>query len=145
MRPARRTVGRPAVLLTMALLLALPSCGQDDGDEPGAPAEVQTGTGAADIEIAAIRVDLDEENDSGQSGFAELIATGESTDVVVEVEGSGGPQAAHVHAGTCGDRDPAPAFPLEEVRPDEERGDPGRGRSETTLAVALDRLLSGTY
>jgi hypothetical protein len=31
------------------------------------------------------------------------------------------------------------------VRPAEEGGDAGRGRSETTLAVSLSRLLSGTY
>src|SRR5258706_16321140 len=61
----------------------------------------------------AVTVKLDGQNSSGLSGMATLTPMGDQTKVVIAVTGGGpGPMPTHIHAGTCANLTPAPAFPL---------------------------------
>ncbi len=109
-------------LLAIALAaFALTGCDNDD-DGP-----------AGDVEL-----ELSETASSGQSGTAALIAKGEQTLVAVKVDGdpASESQPAHIHAGTCDQLSPQPAFRLQNL---------AGGRSATTVDVPLDTLTSGTH
>jgi hypothetical protein len=81
-----------------------------------------------------VTVQLATQNNSGINGTATLTAMGQQTKVVVNVTGAGsGPQPAHIHAGTCANLDPRPAFPLTPI---------ANGASETTVDAALSQLQS---
>jgi hypothetical protein len=97
---------------------ALAACGGDGDEEAGGE---------------TVTVELAEQSGSGQSGTATLAAAGEaSTTVVVELSNTPeDPQPAHIHAGTCEQLDPTPAYALSSVE---------NGRSRTTLPVALAEL-----
>ncbi len=59
-----------------------------------------------------------EENNSGQSGTATLTLSADGSSITVEINlsnGSDEPQPAHIHAGSCANLDPTPAFPLNNV------------------------------
>jgi LPXTG-motif cell wall-anchored protein len=90
--------------------------------------------GSALAQPAPVTVQLAAQNDSGINGTATLTAMGQQTKVVVNVTGaSTGPQPAHIHAGTCANLDPRPAFPLTSV---------ANGASETTVDASLSQLQS---
>jgi cysteine sulfinate desulfinase/cysteine desulfurase-like protein len=106
------------ILILAASPLALVACG--GGKEAG-------------VAQRDVVVRLGEQNGSGESGTATLIATAANATTVV-VKLAHAPeirQPAHVHAGTCGDIDPLPAYMLNEL---------DGGRSETTLPVSLHEL-----
>jgi cysteine sulfinate desulfinase/cysteine desulfurase-like protein len=107
-----------AVALPVLIAVALVACG---------------GSGDGEAASETITVELSEQSGSGQSGTATLAAAGEvSTTVVVELSNAPeDPQPAHIHAGTCEQLDPTPAYALANVE---------NGRSRTTLPVALDEL-----
>ena len=66
------------------------------------------------IELAV----LSEQNNSGQSGSATLTRSADGTSLTVEIEisgGSGVPQPAHIHRGSCENLDPKPFVPLNNV------------------------------
>lgn len=110
------------LLLTALLALGLAAC--DGGGEEAA------GEGE-------VTVELSEQSGSGQTGTATLTAEGDQTRVVVDVSDPVSPsQPAHIHAGTCANLDPAPAFGLPNVQD---------GNSETTVDVSLDELTGGEY
>ena len=80
---------------------------------------------------------LHEQNKSGESGKAELIAKGEKTEVILHLAHSGTvPQPAHIHAGTCTNLSPKPAFQLKPVV---------HGKSVTVIDTSLEKLLDGKY
>lgn len=85
-----------------------------------------------------VTVTLTPQNDSGQSGTATLTPMGEQTQVVLNI--SGGPadieQPTHIHAGTCENLDPNPAYPLSNI---------SNGQSTTTVDVSLESLLTGGF
>ncbi len=84
-----------------------------------------------------LSVTLHEQNKSGESGKAELIAKGAKTEVVLHMAHAGTvPQPAHIHAGTCAKLDPKPAFQLKPVE---------HGKSVTVVDVSLEKLLAGKY
>ena len=84
-----------------------------------------------------LSIALHEQNQSGESGKAELIAKGEKTEVILHLEHSGMvPQPAHIHEGTCGNLNPKPAFVLKPVE---------HGKSVTLIDVSLEKLLAGKY
>ena len=130
------------ILIALALVVALPACGGDD--EPESATTVLTDTGEAaetaeDLLEQALTRDLEEQNDSGVSGTVELQAADmEELRVVIELTGSpeGASHPAHIHAGTCADLDPTPAYPLENVVD---------GRSETSLDAAALEVLTGEF
>lgn len=77
-----------------------------------------------------LSVTLHEQNKSGESGKAELIAKGAKTEVVLHMAHAGTvPQPAHIHAGTCAKLDPKPAFQLKPVE---------HGKSVTVVDVSLE-------
>ena len=115
-------------LLTIAALTVWALAGGGAGT--GAYAQ---GTGPANRVI----VQLNEQNNSGQSGQAILTASGDQTVVTITLSnGTAEPQPAHIHKGTCDNLDPKPAYPLTSVV---------NGASETTVNVKLDDLLNGQY
>ena len=83
-------------------------------------------------------VTLMEQNGSGQNGMATLTDMGNGmTMVTLEISnGTTTPQPAHIHAGTCANLDPKPAYPLSSVV---------NGRSETMVDVNVDDLLAGDF
>lgn len=122
-----RTMVWLSVTVFAGLALALAGCGSDNGDEEG---EAQAGEGIVNVELM-------EQNESGESGTAELRAEGETT--VVEISLDGAPaeaQPAHIHEGTCEDLNAQPAYPLEDVV---------NGTSTSTEEVPLEELKSGQY
>ena len=85
----------------------------------------------------AVTVELAEQNGSGQSGTATLMARGGTTRVVLELEnGTSEPQPAHIHPGSCADLDPQPAHGLADVVD---------GSSETRVRAPLSELTAGGF
>lgn len=88
---------------------------------------------------ASARVTISAVHNSGQSGSAMLVQKG--NDVLVSVTMSGLPagvsEPTHIHAGTCGNLNPAPKYPLTNSK---------NGTTTTTLSnVKLSSLLGGKY
>jgi hypothetical protein len=84
---------------------------------------------------APLRIPLDTMNGSGESGVAILTADGSKTIVELQMKGgSGDPQPAHFHTGTCDNYGPRPLYPLRAVV---------HGSSTTTLDVPIEKLTAG--
>jgi hypothetical protein len=83
-----------------------------------------------------VYVTLDELNDSGISGEAELTETDEGTQVSLMVEGASGGHPVHIHFGTC-DNLGEVAAPLTDID--------ANGISESTVDLTLDELTSEEY
>ena len=83
---------------------------------------------------------LNQENNSGQTGVALLTDLGNGqTRVVVTLQNvpAGASEPAHIHPGNCGPTlNPTPRYPLTNVV---------NGRSETTIATTLAELRSTPY
>jgi hypothetical protein len=86
----------------------------------------------------AVEVPLVALNGSGLSGSAILQAMGSQTRVTLRVTGlpAGADQPAHIHEGTCASPNPAPAFPLNNVRGVD---------TETIVSVPLRDLMARPY
>jgi CHRD domain len=92
------------------LALGLLGCG-GDGENAGEAVSTLAGGVSSAAETAlqeapeSITVDLEEENESGQSGTATLTPNTDGTlDVTIELSQVGDtPQPAHIHEGTCPD------------------------------------------
>lgn len=118
-----------AVAVT-ATVLGLSGCGGDE-EEPAVSTDV------APTEQEAVTVELQEQNDSGQSGEATLTPDGEQTRVVLDLENPPSvPQPVHIHEGTCEELDPTPRYPLENLTD---------GTSETVVDVPLSELQAGEF
>ena len=123
---------RKGLLVFAALALVLAGCGDDnagqlDHDEP-----------------AQLRLDIDQLNDSGESGTVTLFfLPGRQTQVTVELDGAppDTAQPAHIHKGTCDELDPKPAYGLLPIKADRT----GVGRSVTRIPVGLEELEAGGY
>lgn len=84
-------------------------------------------------------VTMNEQNGSGQNGTALLVGLEDGTTVVIldiTSNGTTEPQPAHIHAGTCANLDPKPAFPLNNVVD---------GTSETIVPIDTHDLTDGTF
>jgi hypothetical protein len=111
------------VALILAALSFLGGCGSGDGGGEGGSGEV--------------KVDLAEQNGSGESGTVTLTTDGEKTKVVIALENPPAvPQPAHIHKGSCDELDPNPAFGLENVVD---------GDSTTVVDEPLEDLRDGDY
>jgi hypothetical protein len=92
-------------------------------------------TASASAADAPVRIPLDAINGSGESGVAILTAQGAKTVVELQLKGgSGDPQPAHFHTGTCDKYAPRPLYPLKAVV---------KGGSVTTLDVPIEKLIAG--
>lgn len=121
-----------ALALSAAALLAAGCGGSETSDASG-------DDGAADGSSGkTVTIELDAQNDSGESGTATLTADGATTRIVLALENpaSDSPQPAHIHKGVCAELDPAPAYPLANVTD---------GAAETTVDVPLDELKNGRF
>jgi hypothetical protein len=120
-----------ALLVVSALMFGLTACGGDDNGASDTGAAKSGGDGA-------VKVELGEQNGSGQSGTATLTPMGDGkTQVTIELSNPpADPQPAHIHKGTCAKLDPTPAFPLENVE---------GGSSETDVEVSLEDLQGAAY
>jgi hypothetical protein len=84
---------------------------------------------------APVRIPLEAIGGSGESGVAILTAQGAKTVVELQMKGgSGDPQPAHFHNGTCEKYTPRPLYPLRSVV---------KGTSTTTLEVPIEKLIAG--
>lgn len=93
----------------------------------------------------SLRIVMNAENNSGQSGFAVLTPLSSSmTRVEIDVAASNDsrPQPAHVHDGRCGEIGGVKAG-LASLAPDAQK--PGRFTSTTEIDVGLDVMLKGTF
>lgn len=80
---------------------------------------------------------LNSENGSNESGTVTLSPQGpDKTIVSVDLTGAPGPQPVHIHQGTCANLNPAPAYPLENIR---------RGHSRTVVDAPIGKLTGGGY
>jgi hypothetical protein len=86
---------------------------------------------------SGITIDLAELNDSGISGTATLSPDDDGTNVVLHLTGTTGDNPAHIHAGTCNDLDPNPAYPLTNVD--------ANGFSETVVSASFEELTSDSF
>ena len=92
---------------------------------------------AEDVNSDDVFVMLAEQNESGRSGTARLIPLGKRTKVVLELTGSAATrQQAHIHAGSCDQLDPKPAYALSDVK---------SGTSTTTVEAKLTTLHQGSF
>lgn len=85
-----------------------------------------------------LEVTFMEQSDSGLSGTATLVEQGGSTTVTVSLSDTSSTVAmpSHIHAGTCANLDPAPAYPLNNVV---------QGSAETTVDVTIATLLASPF
>lgn len=91
---------------------------------------------AASAAQNTIVVHLDALNGSGEAGTATLTRQGDKTLVVIDLaNGTATRQPSHLHAGTCDDYTPRPAYALSDVI---------NGHSRTVVAASLDRLASAS-
>lgn len=93
----------------------------------------------------SVRIVMNAENNSGQSGFAVLTAlSGSKTRVEIDVSASNDsrPQPAHVHDGRCGEIGAVKAG-LANLAPDAKK--PGRFTSTTEIDLGFEVLQQGTY
>ncbi len=93
----------------------------------------------------SLRVVMNAENNSGQSGFAVLTALSASkTRVEIDIAASNDsrPQPAHVHDGRCGEIG-AIKSGLANLAPDPKKA--GRFTSSTEIDLGLDALQKGSF
>jgi hypothetical protein len=106
---------------------------------PASPAAASPAATSASA-LGPIGLTLNEENGSGVSGLATLAETKDGGQTVVNVLIVGAPAGtvAIIHAGTCNNLDPTPAYLLRPVD--------ANGASETTIAATLrDLRVMGEY
>ena len=103
--------------------------------EPG----VYTTCGNIPTTADSLTIALNEQNDSGQSGWATLTAKGDQTEVVLNI--SGGTletELVHIHSGQCGETLGGVVHPLTSFAD-------GAGVSVTTVDAVLSSLRSGDF
>ena len=103
---------------------------------------VSTSCGNIPVETDSITFTLEEQNNSGQSGWATLIARGNQTEVVLDFSlGALQTEEAYILEGPCGNESPGRiAYPLTSLV-----GGGGAGSSITTLDVPLSSLQTGEF
>jgi hypothetical protein len=93
---------------------------------------------------AQIRIDLEQQNASGEFGTVVLFPLpNRRTRVAIELSGMPreGTQPAQIHEGTCDDLDPKAAYSLRPVREQSN----GFGRSVTQIQAGLEELEAGSH
>jgi hypothetical protein len=85
---------RPSLLPLMVFMLA--ACGGDGGGSAGG------GGGGGGEDVQPVTITLEEMNNSGKSGTAELQPGAASTEIAIALEpGQGDNETIHIHKGTC--------------------------------------------
>ena len=105
---------------------------------PLEPAATSTAPEPTPVDVS-LQIALNEQNDSGQSGWATLTAQGEQTVVVLDLSaGTVETEAVHIHEGACGDALGSVVHPLKSFVD-------GNGGSVTRVDASLDTLQSGGF
>jgi LPXTG-motif cell wall-anchored protein len=88
--------------------------------------------------FADTSVTINELNNSGISGTAQLIDKGSQTEVIVTLTGepSGASEPAHIHAGQCGPTLGKVVYPLKNIE---------NGKSDTIVNAPLDSIENGQF
>ena len=121
-----------AIALSFYLLNGGVATSQNSG---GTPAASPMASPQADD--PRITIEFIELNDSGVTGTATLFASGGTTVVEIDLDGTGEDHPAHIHQGTCDDIQPEPEDNLENVGEE--------GTSTSVVDVPLDELVDGDY
>ena len=100
-------------------------------------ATFNTSQSASAAQNTEVVIALDELGGSGVSGFATLVGGDGDTTVIIEVSDTVGDRPAHIYQGACGALGATPLYALQNVD--------DSGYSETTIAIDLDTLLTGSY
>jgi hypothetical protein len=126
----REEIRRTALAGAAALLVAAAAACGGGG---GGGGEDASDSGSR---LHQVNLTLDQENNSGETGSITLTAVGAGkTEVALVVTNAPyTAQPAHIHKGTCGDLDPAPAYPLAPVLD---------SVSTSTVNISLDDLRTG--
>lgn len=84
--------------------------------------------------VMPLTINLEAQNNSGETGTATLTPEGKKTKVVIELSNTpaGVAQPAHIHEGTCAKLDKAPKWKLEPVK---------NGKSTTMVPASLQTIL----
>lgn len=136
----KRRAPAPVRAVTAAILmsfLAIALVAAQDATPGSTPAATPSAGPTPSADMPRLELDLEELNDSGIGGTVTLYDAGEQVIVEFGAEGAGGNHPAHIHAGVCGELDPEPAFPLENVDED--------GQSTTVVDTTLDELLAEDF
>lgn len=123
-----------AAMMALFALSAAPVTAQDATATPPAS---PTATVTPEPDAPRLELEFQELNDSGVSGTATLYEAGDRTIVELDLEDTGENHPAHIHAGSCDDLQPEPAYPLENVGSD--------GQSTSIVDASLDELIDGDF
>ena len=126
-----------AAVLGLGILKQASTWAQDSGTPAGSPAASPTVTITPEPDAPRLVLPFEVLNDSGLSGTATLYEAGDKTIVDLDVKNTGNDQPAHIHAGTCGNLEPEPAFDLTSLHAD--------GKSRTVIDTPLEGLLNGQF
>ena len=121
-----------AIALSFYLLNGGVATSQNSGGTPDA-----SPVASPQADDPRITIEFTELNDSGVTGTATLFASGATTVVELDLDGTGEDHPAHIHEGTCEDIQPEPAYNLENVGEE--------GTSTSVVDVPLDELIDGDY
>jgi hypothetical protein len=114
-----------------------PTPAETPTSSPSVSEQVEAIAGADPVDVLSIV--LNEENDSGQTGWAALVARGDRTDVILSLPpGDMESELVHIHSGQCGDTLGDVVHPLTSF-------EGGSGLSVTTVEVELDSLRNGDF
>lgn len=103
-----------------------------------AVAAMTTTAFAAGGETTSVKVTMNAQNGSKESGTATLQQKGKNVVVMLDLNNAPkNAQPAHIHMGTCSKLNPAPKYPLSNVQ---------NGKSTTTIKnLDLDELIEGKF
>ena len=135
--------GTAPILLFVALVLVLSSCGAEGASSSG-------GEETTSAETASRTVDLTPSKDSGVSGTATFTDTQDGVEIRLDMEGLRGDpryqRIAHIHeGGTCADDRAGNDAPIEYTLSPVTLETGGKGTSTTKIVgVTTDQLFSGS-
>jgi hypothetical protein len=112
------------------MLLMFSGCGGDGGGGGSA------GGSGGDDDSDTVPITMEEQNNSGKSGKAELFPGAASTDLTLEIQPAGDNEAIHIHKGTCDS-------PSTEVAHD--IGFTTAGLGQGSAFVTIDEVTTGEY
>jgi plastocyanin len=129
----------PATATPMPTAAPTPNPAAGETPTPGLSVSEQVEAIAGADPVDVLSIVLNEQNESGQTGWATLVAQGDRTNVILSLPpGDPGSELVHIHSGQCGDTLGDVVHPLTSF-------EDGSGFSVTTVEVELDSLRNGDF